>query len=137
MCIQIKTGLKMDYELLYSILPKQPIRWTTNDVVTWLRFINLDGLCVAFGTLLTHIADHHIDGSCLKDLSVEDLEGELLVRSVITKKKILKWIQEGFDSFDKFVENKKKNEFLIKTSEDMLIPRLHTSMMRDRINPVN
>jgi hypothetical protein len=127
----------MNYELLYGILPKQPIRWTTNDVVTWLRFIDLDGLCAAFSILWIHIVDLHIDGSCLKDLTVEDLELELQVRSVFTKKRLLSWIQEGFNSFDKFVENKKENEFHVKSTEGMLIPRLHTSMMRDRVNPVN
>jgi hypothetical protein len=48
---KLKTGPRMNYELLYGILPKQPIRWTTNDVVTWLRFIDLDGLCAAFSIL--------------------------------------------------------------------------------------
>jgi hypothetical protein len=67
----------MDYQLLYSILPKQPIRWNTQDVVTWLRFINLDGLCTTFSTLQVYTVDHHIDGSCLMDLEIGDLEQEL------------------------------------------------------------
>ena len=46
----------------------------------------------------------------------------------------MKWIQEGFGSFEKFVENKKKTKSLASYPEEVSMRRIHTSMMRDRVN---
>jgi hypothetical protein len=31
----------MDYETLYTLLPKEPKKWLVQDVITWLEFIEL------------------------------------------------------------------------------------------------
>lgn len=46
----------------------------------------------------------------MKVLTVSDLEERLSVKSLFSRKKLLKWIQGGFEGFEKFVENKKKTK---------------------------
>ena len=31
----------MDYESLYKLIPKEPKKWLTQDVINWLKFIGL------------------------------------------------------------------------------------------------
>ena len=40
----------MDYQRLYEELPKQPIKWTVNDIEIWLKFIGLSALYSKFST---------------------------------------------------------------------------------------
>lgn len=123
----------MDFERLFGLLPKEPTRWSSEDVVTWLHFIGLEGLAFRFGKLPCDVVNASIDGSCLGTLESADLEHELEVKSLLSRKKLLKWIQEGLHAFEKYVENKKKAELLAPSPEGMLMRRAHTSMMRDRV----
>ena len=41
----------MDFEELYLILPKDPIKWTIDDVGEWLKFINLSQFIEIFSIL--------------------------------------------------------------------------------------
>lgn len=47
--------------------------WTTADVSSWLCFIHLSNYIPAFGRFCIMIEKAAIDGSCLRDLSLDDL----------------------------------------------------------------
>ncbi len=87
----------MDYESLYSMLPKEPKRWSSNDVVRWLEFIGLPTYQDIFGFFLNFLilfiysnkASNSIDGSCLELINENDLEEEIKIKSNIHKKKIM------------------------------------------------
>lgn len=38
----------MDYQKLFSVIPKEPRRWTQGDVESWLEFIGLQDLSDVF-----------------------------------------------------------------------------------------
>lgn len=40
----------MDYQRLYEELPKHPVKWTVNDIETWLKFVGLSNLYPKFST---------------------------------------------------------------------------------------
>ena len=42
----------MDYQSLFSILPKAPSTWSTDDVLAWLHFINFHKYAAIFSTRL-------------------------------------------------------------------------------------
>ena len=67
----------MDYEKLKTVLPKEPVKWTINDISIWLEFIGLEGLYPAFSTYKRYLENAAIDGSCLSSLTEEDLKHEL------------------------------------------------------------
>ncbi|CAK78018.1 unnamed protein product (macronuclear) [Paramecium tetraurelia] len=87
----------MDYQKLFSVIPKEPRRWTQCDVESWLEFIGLQDLSDVFQR-------NAIDGACLEVLNDDDLN-ELGISSNVKKKKILQWIQNGFIEYKQFVRN--------------------------------
>ena len=81
----------MDYQKLFSIIPKEPRRWTQCDVESWLDFIGLHDLSDVFCNWLINIIiieRNAIDGACLEVLNDDDLN-ELGINSNVKKKKIL------------------------------------------------
>jgi hypothetical protein len=59
------------------------------------------------------------------------------VRSAITKKKLLRWIQEGLVIFDKYVEKEKETLLLLELVGEIYAPHLNTSKMRNSVNTAN
>ena len=47
-----------------------------------------------------------VDGSCLHELDNTDLEEELGVKSRISRRKIMKWVEGGFYEFDQYLKSK-------------------------------
>lgn len=79
----------MDYQKLYTVIPKEPRRWTQNDVESWLEFIGLQELSDLFCKKISLIIERNaIDGACLEVLNEDDLN-ELGIGSNVKKKKIL------------------------------------------------
>ncbi|CAD8077757.1 unnamed protein product [Paramecium sonneborni] len=87
----------MDYQKLFSVIPKEPRRWNQCDVESWLEFIGLHDLSNVFQR-------NAIDGACLEVLNEDDLN-ELGINSNVKKKKILQWIQNGFIEYKQFVRD--------------------------------
>ncbi|KAM3143525.1 hypothetical protein pb186bvf_004287 [Paramecium bursaria] len=85
----------MDYQRLFQIIPKEPRRWTQSDVDQWLDFIGLGGLQPTF-------SKNAIDGACLEVLNDDDLT-ELGIDSNVKRKKLIQWIQNGFQEYKQFV----------------------------------
>lgn len=44
----------MDYESLYCVLPKEPKKWSMEDVQQWLNFIGLSSLQTTFSKMELH-----------------------------------------------------------------------------------
>jgi hypothetical protein len=42
----------MDFEQLMKVLPKDPIKWSTDDVGIWLNYIGLGSLHQSFSTFI-------------------------------------------------------------------------------------
>ncbi len=40
------------FETLFEVLPKKPESWTINDVLEWLKLINMEKYAAQFSTLL-------------------------------------------------------------------------------------
>ncbi|KRX02394.1 Sterile alpha motif/pointed domain [Pseudocohnilembus persalinus] len=88
----------MDFERLYQIIPKDPIRWNIEDVGKWLNFIGLPHYDKNF-------RDNTIDGACLSYISDEDLQNDLGVKSNIIRKKLLNWFQVGIKQYSLYLKN--------------------------------
>lgn len=41
----------MDYESLFNLIPKEPKRWSSLDVIKWLEFIGLSSYKTVFGMI--------------------------------------------------------------------------------------
>jgi hypothetical protein len=64
----------MDYEGLYSILPKSHSTWTVEETKKWLSFIGLNNLHDKFGSNTFYLEACSIDGSILANLNEQDFE---------------------------------------------------------------
>ncbi|KAM3138290.1 hypothetical protein pb186bvf_009566 [Paramecium bursaria] len=72
----------MDYESLFKVLPKEPRKWSIDDVSSWLSFIGLQ-------TLQNTFTLNSIDGSCLELIEENDLVDDLNIQNKIVRKKLL------------------------------------------------
>ena len=96
----------MDFEKLATQISKPTFKWNSTDIESWLDFISMSNLVTNFSTLSINKDDHGVDGSCLHDLDHNDLETELGVKSKISRKKIMKWVEGGFTEFNTYLKNR-------------------------------
>ena len=54
----------MDYQVLYELLPKQPIKWTVADLEIWLKYIGLSVLNPKF-SIFVDIIQIAYDWQCI------------------------------------------------------------------------
>ena len=80
---------------------------------------------------------HGVDGSCLQMLEQHDLETEIGVRSKIARKKIMKWVESGFQDFNVFLDSKTTQIHLKNLPTLPPAERSSTSMLREKIKPEN
>ncbi|CAD8071645.1 unnamed protein product [Paramecium sonneborni] len=92
----------MDYDDLFRLLPKPPKKWTTQEVLVWLKYIG-------YSQLDTYFVNECVDGSCLEILTDQDLL-DIGVQSPLQRKKLLQWIQIGLKEFTNYCKTHIKNE---------------------------
>jgi hypothetical protein len=49
-----------------------------------------------------------VDGSCLADLTNDDIKNELSIESKIITKKLIHWVTQGICQYDEFLLKKEK-----------------------------
>ncbi|KAL4468271.1 hypothetical protein ABPG72_015807 [Tetrahymena utriculariae] len=100
----------MDFQKLREILPKDPLIWSQEDVLEWLKFIGLDKYAQQF-------KENTIDGSCLNTLTSDDLQNHLKIDNAIQRKKILNWISVGIQTYSQYLktfqEESKPNQIVL------------------------
>ncbi|CAD8104158.1 unnamed protein product [Paramecium sonneborni] len=101
----------MDYDSLYKLIPKEPKKWLTQDVVNWLKFIGL-------GQMESKFVESSVDGSVLEDLTEKDLEEELGVTQRIIKKKLLNWVNHGLNEYNNYLKQLKQQSLNNKRQQD-------------------
>ncbi|CAD8045333.1 unnamed protein product [Paramecium primaurelia] len=92
----------MDYDDLFRLLPKPPKKWTTQEVLVWLKYIG-------YSQLDTYFVNECVDGSCLEILTDQDLL-DIGISSPLQRKKLLQWIQIGLKEFTNYCKSHIKNE---------------------------
>ncbi|CAD8205181.1 unnamed protein product [Paramecium pentaurelia] len=101
----------MDYDSLYKLIPKEPKKWLTQDVVNWLKFIGL-------GQMEAKFVESSIDGSVLEDLTEKDLEEELGVTQRILRRKLLNWVNHGLKEYCEYIKQLKQQSLNNKRQQD-------------------
>ncbi|CAD8157476.1 unnamed protein product [Paramecium pentaurelia] len=92
----------MDYDDLFRLLPKPPKKWSTQEVLVWLKYI---GYC----QLDSYFVNECVDGSCLEILTDQDLL-DIGITSALQRKKLLQWIQIGLKEFTNYCKSHTRNE---------------------------
>jgi len=49
-----------------------------------------------------------IDGSCLTEITNDDLENDLEIKSTILRKKLIAWFSSGLNQYETFILNSSK-----------------------------
>ncbi|CAD8184752.1 unnamed protein product [Paramecium octaurelia] len=101
----------MDYESLYKLIPKEPKKWLTQDVINWLKFIGL-------GQMEQKFVECSIDGAVLEDLTEKDLDEELGITQRIIKRKLLNWVNHGLKEYNEYIKQMKMPNLNIKKQQD-------------------
>ncbi|CAD8188199.1 unnamed protein product [Paramecium pentaurelia] len=101
----------MDYESLYKLIPKEPKKWLTQDVINWLKFIGL-------GQMEQKFVECSIDGAVLEDLTEKDLDEELGITQRIIKRKLLNWVNHGLKEYNEYIKQMKMPNLNNKKQQD-------------------
>ncbi|CAK85925.1 unnamed protein product (macronuclear) [Paramecium tetraurelia] len=88
----------MDYETLFTILPKEPKKWSLEDVSSWLNFVGLQQLQTTF-------TKNSIDGSCLELIEENDLIEDLGITNKIVRKKLMHWLKTGLKEYASHIKS--------------------------------
>ncbi|EGR33735.1 hypothetical protein IMG5_041730 [Ichthyophthirius multifiliis] len=107
----------MDFEKLKEFLPKDPIKWSIEDIKIWLDFIGLS-------QYYQYFQQHSVDGSCLTSLTESDLRDDLQVQTAIQRKKIKNWLNVGLKEYSSYL---KKNKII---QEDQIIMSEYTKLQK-------
>lgn len=89
-------------EIIKDVLRQPPRSWSRREVVKWLHIIGLD----QYSQIFIH---HGIDGYLVLDLTVDDLENELKIKSKIHRKKIINAIEDLRQLDTKMTSSPNKN----------------------------
>ncbi|CAD8159809.1 unnamed protein product [Paramecium octaurelia] len=96
----------MDYDDLFRLLPKPPKKWSTQEVLVWLKYIG-------YSQLDTYFVNECVDGSCLEILTDQDLL-DIGITSALQRKKLLQWIQIGLKEFTNYCKSHARNDVVPK-----------------------
>ncbi|CAK76878.1 unnamed protein product (macronuclear) [Paramecium tetraurelia] len=96
----------MDYETLFAVLPKEPKKWSREDVSQWLNFVGLQSLQSTFSMyLFIRVVNNSIDGSCLELIEENDLIDDLGINSKIVRKKLMHWLKNGLKEYTQHIKS--------------------------------